>query len=244
MCPLTGFVLPLRVLEHYTTISKVDPRKRNGDHHIKMASGQKRRRRSSSITESKEKLVTTVKKTLLAIMTGPERKGIYTSAEQRFFRTVKSRFKANFSGSGKIPYLEGLAIIFDVKKTFGRSLNPPATMDDTTAQRISTAIAAYFVKIRSLNGDINDTVNSVEIFTACIVTKLATGLTLKGVTLIPKIMFFAYHTPEEVRIPADSHSPVGCAARCPISVHDWYQFTRCPLDRFSSRRFRAFDVGL
>ncbi len=114
---------------------------------------------------------------------------------------MKNRFKSAFSSRGEIPYLEGLNIIFEVKKTFGRSLNPPATMDDTTAQRIADTIAAYFVKIRSLNDDINDTVNSVEIFTACIVTKLATGLTLKGVPLIPKIGFFAQHTPEEVRFP-------------------------------------------
>ncbi len=83
VCPLTRFVLPDRVYEHYTTISKSDSRKRTGDHHIKMASGQKRRRRSSSITESKDKLVITVKKTLLAIMTGPERRGIYETAKKR-----------------------------------------------------------------------------------------------------------------------------------------------------------------
>lgn len=200
VCPITGRVLPFKLFQHYTTVSKEDPKRRTGDHHIKMASGRaKRRRKSNSITESRDKLILTVKKTLLTVMSGPTREDIYTKAKTRFIRDVRARFRAAFMTRRHIPYLEGLAIIKETKRHYNRSLNRPAVIDDRTAQLIAVVIADYFVKVRGANKEINDTVNSAEIFTACIINKLATGFVLNGVTIIQQSFFFKRHAPEEIQ---------------------------------------------
>lgn len=199
VCRLTGRVLPHLVYQHYLVASKVDTRVRKHDHHVKMATGRKRRRKLNSITSSPERLKSTVRKTLLLIMSGPVRNDMYEKARSRYFRDVRARFKSTFQAGQAVCYLTARSILCELRNHYQRSLNRPAEMSVETVDILSERITSYYKKVRNVSGEIADTINGVEIFTACVVSKLATGFSLGSVEIIAKNKFFALHVPSEIQ---------------------------------------------
>ena len=125
---------------------------------------------------------------------------IYKKAYDRFIRDVRIHFRSKFMERGSVDYFEAVTVLRNLKKHYARSLNKPVNIDDATLNALSHSIAVYFVKIQSVsNGDISDTVNSAEIFTACILSKLATGFRLGNVDIIPKMFYFARHVPADIQ---------------------------------------------
>ena len=164
-----------------------------------MATGRKKKRKVNSIIQSEDRLLATVRKTVLSILSSSERLTIYKKAHDRFIRDVRIQFKSTFVNH-QIDYLKALVVIRDLKKHYARSLNKPIKMETKTINAISRSIAKYFIKIQGKsNGDIADTVNSVEIFTACILSKLASGFKLGNVDIIPKMFFFSRHVPADIQ---------------------------------------------
>lgn len=199
VCRLTGRILPHKIYAHYEVPSKTDISKRKHDHHTKMATGRKKRRKINSIVQSEERLLLTVRRTVTSILCSTERISIFKKAHDRFIRDVKIQFKSAFANKN-VDFLKSMQIIRDLKKHYARSLNQPIDMNSKTLDTISQSIAKYFIKIHKIsNGDIADTVNSVEIFTACILSKLASGFTLGTVNIIPKLFFFARHVPADIQ---------------------------------------------
>ena len=198
VCPLTGFVLPGKIFTHYITTSKENPKKRIGDNNISM-DRKPRRRRTGSTTNTGEKIVNIITKTLRTIMTGKAREEIHREAMTRFRKEVRQSFRSEFAQGGKIDYARGMQIIRRIKEGFHRSLNKPAVIDDETLSRIARKIAEYFHRLRPHTSGLNNTINSIEIFTACMVDKLASGFVLNGVDIVPRIRFFARHAPEEIQ---------------------------------------------
>ena len=199
VCRLTGRILPQKIYTHYELPSKTDTTKRKHDHHTKMATGRKKRRKINSIVQSHERLLSTVRKTVVSILCSTERISIFKKAHDRFIRDVKIQFKSAFTNRD-VDFLQSVKIIRNLKKHYARSLNQPIEMNPKTIDTISQSIAKYFIKIqKTSNGDIADTVNSVEIFTACILSKLASGFTLGSVDIIPKMFFFARHVPADIQ---------------------------------------------
>lgn len=202
VCTLTGQVLPFNVLTHYVSYDENNPKKRKGDHHVKMASGRaSRRRRVSSVVDSEPRRLKLVKGAIRRILMAPERKQIYEKACKRFRRDVCDKFRSEFGSKGYVDYLRGLEIIMDLRKHYGRNLNRPAVeMSDTLLNLLAASISDYFIKVRQhCNDAIHDTSVSVEIFTACVLVKLAQGYTIDGVTLIPRIPFFERHVPADTQ---------------------------------------------
>ena len=199
VCRLTGRILPQKVYSHYELPSKTDTSKRKHDHHTKMATGRKKKRKINSIIKSEDRLLAIVRKTALNILSSSERMIIYKKTHDRFIRDVKIKFKSTF-GSSQVDFLKATAILRNLKKHYARSLNKPIKMEPQSIDSISRSIAKYFIKIqKNTNGDISDTVNSVEIFTACVLSKLASGFTLGNVEIIPKIFFFSRHVPADIQ---------------------------------------------
>lgn len=200
VCRLTGRILPHKILKHYNVPSKNDPKIGKHEHHVKMATGRKRRRKINSITHSPDRLAATVRKTVRVIMCGKIRTEIYKKAHQRFIRDVRTKFRSAFVAKQQIDFMEAYNILRNLRKHYARSLNVPVEMSEETVGMISTAICKYFVKIRTVSSaDISDTVNSAEIFTACVLSKLASGFSLGGVAIIPKMFYFARHVPADIQ---------------------------------------------
>jgi hypothetical protein len=211
VCPLTGVVLPIQIFKHHVGYLKEGSKRRSNDHHVKMATGQsKKRRRSSSIIESKDKLLSTIQSTLKVILMSKKREEMYLEAKARFHRDIRTKFRSQFS-KGPIYFTKALGLVQDIRHRFGRSLNRPTdNIDDTTLHAIAKLIADYFIKVQKASRTINDTVNSVEVFTACIINKLATGLTINDVVIIQKHVFFQRHAPDEIQF--GQLPNIGCRA--------------------------------
>lgn len=215
VCPLTGRVLPRKIYAHYITRSKEDPRKRKGDHLVKMAGGRSgRRRRTNSISGNEPKMLTVIKDTVRNIMMGTDRDRILKETMARYIKEVQMAFRSEFS-DGVVDYTRGMQIVHDIKNRYNRSLNRPAeNMDETTIHTIAKAIAAYYLKIKSVCKDLGDTSTSLEIFTACIIDKLASGFVIQGVTIIPRIFFFSRHAPEEIQFGSIGNIKCLSMSRC------------------------------
>lgn len=151
----------------------------------------------------------------MRILVGEQRKGLYKRNIQRFYRDVVIQFKYHFDTH--VDYVEGLHIINTLRKRHGRSLNPPVKeLDQDVLHVFAVNLANYFKLLRRVNSAINDTAVSVEIFTACMLVKLATGYTVNNVVIVPKIKFFVKTVPREIEF---AELNVRCRAMSEFNRH-------------------------
>jgi len=132
-------------------------------------------------------------------MFGQIRQQIYNESIDKFKKDVKLAFRSKFSSLKRIDYLDAIQLIKRIKLKYNRSINKPINMTDDEISHVAKHIASHFLKIQKWCKRITNTINSIEIFTACMVDKMATGFTIDNVELIPKIILFSRHAPDDIQ---------------------------------------------
>lgn len=203
VCRLTGFVLPGKIFKHALTIGKdnsYSKRHYTNDNYVTMPERKVRPKRQNSMVNDRNKLVRTILHTMSNILTGSKRTQLHEKAKKKYFNDIVDSFKHIKKEKGHVCIMDAICSASKIRAKCKRSLNKPIEMGNKTfLQKYAVSIAEYFVKMKKNHFNISDTVNSAEIFTACMLEKLATGFKIQGFTLVPKVPIFERHVPDEVQ---------------------------------------------
>lgn len=203
VCRLTGFMLPGKIFKHALTIGKdnsYSKRHYTNDNYVTMPEKRVRPKRQNSMVNDRNKLVRTILHTMQNILMGQKRVQLHEKAKKKYFNDIVDSFKNIKKQKGRVCITDAISCASKLRLKCKRSLNRPLeTKNSTFLQKYALSIADYFVKMKKNHFNISDTVNSAEIFTACMLEKLATGFRIKGFTLVPKVHIFERHVPDEVQ---------------------------------------------
>ena len=203
VCRLTGFMLPGKIFKHALTIGKdnsYSKRQYTNDNYVTMPEKKTRPKRQNSMINDRNKLVRTILNTMSNILTGSNRMNMHEKAKKKYFNDIIDSFKAIRKEKGHVSITDAICCASKLRMKCKRSLNAPLKVKNKQfLQKYAFSIADYFIKMKKNHFNINDTVNSAEIFTACMLEKLATGFKIQGYTLIPKVPIFEQHVPDEVQ---------------------------------------------
>lgn len=204
VCKLTGHILKHEQLcQHHFTRSKEDVSKVNGTNYQRCLDKKSTRKKTISITrnyKAADRIKKQIQKALNAVLFSQARTDILKAHKDRYLNECKRiirdpPFLEGHNGVKGIDIVKTYLLCHTTAERFGSFLNPPAPMPDSAIIcRIVNQIYNYAMKFKN----IKFTGRAVCTFTACIISKLATGYTVNGINVIDKSAYFSGYAPNDV----------------------------------------------
>jgi len=192
VCELTGFVVEPQNLVYHPIFSNVDPRSKVHDITCRLPTGRRRTKRRPIILSFNKKVIL-IKACITKILCGIERHTCYKEELERYERDVRERIRRE-KRPLLFPTVQVIAASLYVKR--GRLLYPPATaLPDLT--KLAERLCRYNELLGTVNSEVHLLCQNLEVFTACMVYKLAVGSVYDDITFISPEEPFIAHTPHE-----------------------------------------------
>jgi hypothetical protein len=196
VCVLTGFVIRPNLV-YNPTISKVDPRKRINEISCRLPTGRTGKRRRPAVPTLHKRLDES-KACLRMIMFGADRIAVYHREVGRYNKEVLELVKRGFSAP--VTFTEVHALAVQVKTRKDRLLCLPApAFTEPELDALAERICRYADVFSAYNAELASLCANTEVFTACMISKLAVGSVVGGVTLITPEPPFILHAPDEIQ---------------------------------------------
>ena len=201
VCTLTGRVLAHEQLcQHFVTRSKERPNQLNGTNYQRGLDRKgKRRKPAQSVQKAANRIKRQINGALQTILFSTERKAILETHTDRFRnecrRLLRSPPMLSADHDVGINTVKAYMQCQELADKYAAFLNPPAPRpDETVVHRIVDQIFEYFNRFT----EIKATGRAVAVFTACIVSRLASGYSINGVEVIKQSGFFKGYAPHDL----------------------------------------------
>lgn len=193
VCELTGFVVEKQLIVYNPVFSNVDPRTKIHDITCRLPTGRRSKRRT--VVLSPNKRVSLIKECISKIMYGKERVACYKHELIRYERDLREKLRREHRPL-LFPKAQVVAVSLYYKR--GRMLYPPSLpIEETELTRIAKRLYAYNERLSLHNPELHILCQNIEIYTACMIYKLAVGSDYDGVTFIAPENPFINHVPHE-----------------------------------------------
>jgi len=193
VCELTGFVVQLQQIIYHPIFSNADPRVKLHDITCRLPTGRRSKRRPIVLTFNKK--VVLIKACIVKIMCGKERNVSYRKELERYERDVRDSLKREKKPL-IFPISQVIAASLYTKR--GRMLYPPCSLlslGDVT--KLSERLCRYNELISTYNSELQLLCQNLDVFTACMVYRLAVGSVYDDITFITPEEPFISHVPHE-----------------------------------------------
>mgnify|MGYP003122140372 CR=1 FL=1 len=204
VCTLTGHVLKHEQLcQHHFTRSKDDDSKIMGTNYQRCLDKKAGKRGHAAVVRNQkttDRIKKQIQKAFTAVLFSSTRTEILKTHKERYLNECKRILREppqlkTEGGLTGIDIVKAYVTCFETAEKFGSFLNPPAPMPDNAVLcRIVNQIYNYAMKFKK----IKFTGRAVSTFTACLISKLSSGYTIKGVTVIKKSEYFSGYAPNDV----------------------------------------------
>ena len=193
VCELTGFVVEPQQIVYNPIFSNADPRVKLHDITCRLPNAHRSKRRPVVLTFNKK--VVHIKACIMKIMSGKERNKSYKKELERYERDVRDSLRR-----------EKKPILFPVAQTIaaslytkrGRMLYPPCSPQSLTdLTHLAERLCRYNELICTYNSELQLLCQNLDVFTACMVYKLAVGSVYDDITFITPEEPFISHVPHE-----------------------------------------------
>lgn len=193
VCELTGFVVEQQQIVYNPIFSNADPRVKLHDITCRLPNSHRSKRRQVVLTFNKK--VGLIKACVMKIMCGKERNASYKKELERYERDVRDSLR-RLRQPLLFPTAQVIAASLYSKR--GRMLYPPCSpllLGDIT--KLSERLCRYNELICTYNSELQMLCQNLEVFTACMVYKLAVGSVYDDITFIAPEEPFISHVPHE-----------------------------------------------